>query len=116
MEEPRSFREGVLGGRESIKGLKVVATDGGAGSVSWASYAPGESYLVVSLGRLSRRHHVLPAGAVTSVGEGEVRVALSREQIKLLPALSHPAAPLGDENVEQMENAFFRAARFARHS
>lgn len=116
MEEPRTFRDGVLDGRDSIKGLKVVATDGGAGRVSWASYAPRESYLVVSLGLLSRRHHVVPAGAVTSVGEGEVRVALSCEEIKRLPALSHPAAPVGDETAEQMENAFFRAAALARHS
>jgi hypothetical protein len=47
-----SFPEGMLGHDDSIKDFQVEATDGDAGTVSWASYAPGESYLVISL-----RHH-----------------------------------------------------------
>ena len=54
-----TFADGVLGDNSSVKGFKVVANDGGAGRVSWASYAPGESYLVLSLGLFSRKHHVL---------------------------------------------------------
>ena len=44
-----SFPTGVLSPDDSIKGFRVEASDGHAGKVSWASYAPGESYLVISL-------------------------------------------------------------------
>lgn len=97
--EPRTFADGVLGGRESVKGFRVVATDGSAGRVSWASYAPGESYLVVTLGLLSKKHHVIPAGAVTAVSDGEVRVGLTRDQIKRLPDLPHPESTRGGADV-----------------
>ena len=43
-----SFPEGSVGHDESVKGYAVEATDGQVGTVSWASYAPGESYMVVS--------------------------------------------------------------------
>ena len=109
VDELRTFRQGVLGGHDSVKGFRLRATDGGAGRVSWASYAPGESYLVVTMGLLSRKHHVVPAGAVTTVDEGEVRVALSRAQIRQLPDLPHPQAPVADESFEQMMNAVSRA-------
>jgi len=105
-----TFPDGVLGGHSSVKGFKVVAADGRAGRVSWASYAPGESYLVLTLGRLSRKHHVLPAGAVQSVGNGEVRVALSRSEVAQLPLLSHPEAAVGDEQVLSMVETFENAA------
>jgi hypothetical protein len=75
--EARTVRVGVLGGRKSLKGCRVTATDGGAGRVSWASYAPGESYLVLMSGLLPRRHRVVPAGAVTRVADGEVHVGPS---------------------------------------
>jgi hypothetical protein len=108
--ELRTFREGVLGGRESVKGFRVLATDGKAGRVSWATYAPGDSYLVLTTGLLRRTHRVLPAGAVTSVGDGEVRVELSRAAIAHLPLLPHPEAPVAEgENYEQLMNAFSRA-------
>lgn len=54
-----TFGDGVLGNHSSVKGFKLVATDGRAGRVSWASYAPGESYLVLTVGRLNR---ISPAG------------------------------------------------------
>jgi hypothetical protein len=108
--EPRTFREGVLGGRDSVKGFHVVAADGAAGRVSWASYAPGESYLVLTTARLRRRHRVLPAASVVAVGEGEVRVSLSGAEIAGLPLLPHPEAPVDHESVEQMWNAFRRQA------
>jgi hypothetical protein len=110
VEEAGTFREGVLGGHDSVKGFSVVATDGRAGRVSWASYVPGESYLVVTTGLFVRRHRVLPAGAVTGVAGDEVAVAMSRAEIEHLPTLSHPHAPVGGETVEQMLNAFERAA------
>jgi hypothetical protein len=109
VDELRTFREGVLAGHDSVKGFRVRATDGDSGRVSWASYAPGESYLVVTMGLLSRKHHVVPARAVTSVGDGEVRVMLSRAQIAQLPDLPHPEARVEDESFEQMMNAFSRA-------
>ena len=110
MEELRTFREGVLGGHDSVKGFRVVATDGGAGRVSWATYAPGDSYLVLTTGWLRRRHRVLPANAVTSVRDGEVHIALNHAAIEHLPLLAHPQAPVAEaENFEQMMNAFERA-------
>jgi hypothetical protein len=113
VEEPRIFREGVLAGHDSVKGFRVLATDGSAGRVSWGSYAPGESYLVISTGLLRRAHRVLPAGAVTAVRDGEVEVSLSRSAIEHLPLLPHPQAPVADETVEQMLNAFERAAAYS---
>ncbi len=108
--EARTFVEGVFAGHASVKGFRLVASDGRSGRISWASYAPGESYLVVTTGLLRRRHRVLPAGAVTYVGDGEVRVAMSRSEIATLPLLPHPQAAVGDETVEHMLNAFERAA------
>ena len=95
------------------KGFAVIGTDGRVGRVSWASYAAGESYLVVTTGTLRRRHRVLPAGAVTSVSEGRVQVALSQAKIEHLPLLPDPQAPVAHETVEQMVNAFERAAPYS---
>ncbi len=97
-----TFQPGVLGTHDSVKGFRVVASDGRAGRVSWASYAPGESYLVVTLGLISRKHHVVPAAAVTGVEDGEVRVALSGVQIRQLHDVPQPhmaADPLTGEQV-----------------
>ena len=93
-----------------MKGFGLVAADGPGGRISWASYAPGESYLVVTSGILRRRHRVLPAGAVTHVGDGEVHVSMSRAEIAALPLLPHPEAPVDDDAAERMLNAFERAA------
>ena len=111
-----TFPDGTLGDQSSVKGFKVVGTDGRAGRVSWASYKPGDSYLVVTIGMLRRAHHVVPAGAVTSVRDGEVRVAMSRAQIKHLPDLPHPEAPVGAASVEQMINAFEREYALSRRN
>jgi hypothetical protein len=97
-----TFRSGVRGTHDSVKGFRVMASDGRAGRVSWASYAPDESFLVVTLGLISRKHHVVPAGAVTSVEDGEVRVALSRAQIRQLHDVPQPhlaADPLTADQV-----------------
>jgi hypothetical protein len=103
-----TFPDGVLGDHSSVKGFELVATDGRAGRVSWATYAPGESYLVVTVGLVRRKHHVLPAGVVTGVEDGEIHVALSRDEIRLLPLLPHPEAALEDgapDPVAAFENA-----------
>jgi hypothetical protein len=112
VEEPRTFRAGLLAGRESVKGFRVLATDGSAGRVSWASYQPAESYLVISTGLLRRTHRVLPAGAVIAVRDGEVEVSLSRIGIEQLPSLAHPQAPVSGETAAQTLKAFERAAAF----
>ena len=105
-----TFGDGVLGDHSSVKGFKVIAADGRAGRVSWATYAPGDSYLVLTVGRVSRKHHVLPAGAVASVGDGEVHVALSRSELGDLPLLPDPQAAVGDEKVQDAVATFMTAA------
>jgi hypothetical protein len=92
-----------------VKGFAVVASDGRAGRVSWGSYAHGESYLVVSEGRLRRKHRVLPAAAVASVSDGKVYVELSRSQVRTLPLHPHPQAVVSEQTHEQTMNAVARA-------
>ncbi|HEX4707959.1 MAG TPA: hypothetical protein VH229_09555 [Candidatus Udaeobacter sp.] len=48
-------------------------------------------------GRFRRRHRVLPAVAVASVSDGEVRVEMSRSRIGQLPLLAHPQAAVSDK-------------------
>jgi hypothetical protein len=109
VDDARSFRPDVLGGHDSVKGFAVICNDGRAGQVSWGSYAPGEVYLVVTEGRLRRKHRVLPAAAVASVGDGKVYVELSRSQLRELPLLSHPEAEVSEQTHEQTMNAVARA-------
>ena len=103
-----SFPDGMIGPDESIKGFRVEASDGHAGKVSWASYAPGESYLVVNLlHHLHEAHHVVPAGAVEriSTGEGTVSLRLSRAQVEAAPEHDDPPAPLDHSMVDALESA-----------
>jgi hypothetical protein len=104
--EAHSFRPGVLAGHDSVKGFKLVASDGAAGRISWASYALRESYLVVTTGLLRRRHRVVPAGAVIRVEDHEVHVTLSRSEIAAMPVLTRPADPVADAAYAQMMRAF----------
>jgi hypothetical protein len=68
-----SFPEGLLGADDSVKGFRLEAKDGQEGKVAWASYAAGESYLVVGLRHhLHERHHVVPAGAVERISSGKL--------------------------------------------
>ena len=92
-----SFPEGMLGPDDSIKDFQVAATDGHVGKVSWASYAPGESYLVVShIHHLHELHHVVPAGAVETISKDErtVSLRLSRADVEELPEHHDPPAPV----------------------
>jgi hypothetical protein len=109
VDDARSFRPGALGCYDSVKGFAVIGSDGRAGRVSWGSYASGKSYLVVTEGRLRRKHRVLPAAAVASVSDGKVYVDLSRSQLRELPLLSHPEAVVSDQTHEQTMNAVARA-------
>jgi len=75
-------------GPESVKGFEVEATDGVVGHVEWASYAPGESYLVVRVRhRLHPSDRVVPAGTVVAVDSTRrrLRVALTRSEIERSP-------------------------------
>jgi hypothetical protein len=112
MADGMTFAEGILGTHSSVKGFKVVATDGPAGRVSWATYAPGDSYLVVTVGRLRPKHHVLPAGAVRSVRDAEVHVGLARSDIARLPLLAEVQAPVDEKTVQQAIAAFENADKF----
>ena len=103
-----SFREGTLSPKHSIKNFRVEASDGHAGKVSWASYAPGESYLVVShMHHLHETHHVVPAGAVERIGSDErtVWLTLSRDEVEELPEHHDPPAPVETWMVDAINRA-----------
>jgi hypothetical protein len=73
---------------ESLAGYHVEATDGGIGSIDEASYAVGESYLVVDTGPwIFGRKVILPAGTVRHVDYAERKVYVDRtkDQIKDSP-------------------------------
>jgi hypothetical protein len=87
--ETWSFRPGLLEADASVKGYELDATDGHAGTVAWACYAPGESYLMVTVHHhLHGHHHVVPAGAVNAVDTASkrVQVRLARDDIEQLPS------------------------------
>jgi hypothetical protein len=103
-----SFPEGMLGPDDSIKDFQVEASDGHAGKVSWASYARGESYLVVShMHHLHEVHHVVPAVAVAQIDKSgrTVSLRLSREEVEALPEHHEPAAPVESWMVEAIDRA-----------
>jgi hypothetical protein len=107
-DELWSFPEGTLSSDDSIKSFRVEATDGRAGKVSWACYAPGESYLVVShMHHLQETHHVVPAGAVEKIriDDQTVCLRLSRGEIEELPEHHDPPAPVDSWMVDAVERA-----------
>ena len=92
-----SFPEGMLSPDDSVKGFRVEASDGHAGKVSWASYAPGESYLVISVsGHLHEAHHIVPAAAVERVGTDERKVwlRLTHAEVEQAPEYRDPPTRL----------------------
>jgi hypothetical protein len=104
-----SFAEGMLGPDDSVKGFRVETRDGPAGKVSWASYAPGESYLVVRLrDHLHERHHVVPAGAVERISAADRTVWLHVSRADVEAAPEHhddPAAPLTPSTMDVIHGA-----------
>jgi hypothetical protein len=103
-----SFPERMLGPDDSIKGFRVEASDGHVGKVAWASYAPGESYLVIRLLRhLHEVHHVVPAAAVERVGTDERKVwlRLTRAEIEQAPEHHDPAAPPDSSMIDAWSSA-----------
>jgi hypothetical protein len=115
MDEPEqrrdrgwSFPDGMLGSDDSIKDFQVEASDGHAGRVSWASYARGESYLVVSHEHhLHKVHHVVPASAVERISAADrtVWLGLSRAQVEEAPEHHDPPAPLDYSMVDALRSA-----------
>ena len=100
-----SFPEGMLGHDDSIKDFQVEAADGHAGKVSWASYARGESYLVVSHRQhLHEAHHVVPAAAVERIDKSarKVWLRLTRDEVEQAPEHHDPEAPLQSSTVDAL--------------
>lgn len=98
----------ALGADESVKGFQVEAADGAAGTVEWANYAPGESYLVVTRRHgLRKQHYVVPAGAVEQIDTGgrTVRLRLTQDEIDALPEHYGQPAPLETWMAEAVERA-----------
>jgi hypothetical protein len=99
-DDPRSlwtFRPGLIGDIESVKGYEVEAADGAAGTVAWASYAPGESYLVVTRRHhLHPTHHVVPAAAVEMIDPSQKRLwlTLTLQEVALSPQREDPTTPM----------------------
>ena len=101
----------MLSPDDSIKGFRVEARDGHAGKVSWASYAPGESYLVISLSRhLREAHHVVPAAAVERVSTDErtVWLRLTRAEVEQAPEHHDPPAALDSSMIDAWSSATSR--------
>jgi hypothetical protein len=92
-----TFGAGLIDSGDSVKGFEVDAVDGPVGTVAWASYAPGESYLVVT-GRhhLRPTHHVIPARAVAGVDteERKLRLAFTKREVEQSPEHHDPAFPV----------------------
>ena len=104
-----SFPSGTIGPDDSIKDFEVEATDGHAGKVSWASYAPGESYLVVGhQHHLHEAHHVVPAADVERIDRSArtVWLRLTRGQVAEAPEHHDPEAPLEAPTVDALTSAW----------
>src|SRR5262249_21916664 len=98
-----SFPKGTIGADDSVKDFEVETRDGPAGHVSWASYAPGESYLVITVSHhLHATHHVVPASAVERVDASERRVWLhvAKADVEQAPGLPEPSTPVESPTME----------------
>jgi hypothetical protein len=101
-----SFPDGSVAHDESVKDYAVEATDTPVGTVSWASYKPGESYLVVSYpDGGDHTHHVVPAGAVQIVDHTRraVRLKVTSAEVKATPTHEDPEAAVDWGYVDQLE-------------
>jgi hypothetical protein len=101
-----SFPEGSVAHDESVKGYAVEATDGPVGTVSWANYKPGESYLVVSYPDGGHdTHHVVPAALVRLVDHPRQTVTLNvtAAEVKATPTHESPEAAVDWAYVDQFE-------------
>jgi hypothetical protein len=108
MDEPRqlwTFPDGMVGHADSVKGYTVVATDGPLGECSWADYAPGESYLVVTHKRKLGKdeHYLVPAGAVTAVHHENktVTINVTGDEVRGTPPFDDPQTAYDSNTVDQ---------------
>ncbi len=79
---------------EDLAGFDVEATDGSIGTVSDATYGPGESYLVVRTGGTAlSKTVVVPAGVVQRIDREGRRIYLdrSKDDVKNAPAVEEMA-------------------------
>ena len=101
-----TFPEGAVSHDQSVKGYHVEAKDGHLGTVSWADYKPGESYLVVSYRHhLREAHHVVPAGAIESIDHAgrTVTLEVTVDEVKATPRHDAPETPVDWGYVDQFE-------------
>src|ERR1700690_3937677 len=97
-----SFPDGAVAHDQSVKGYKVEAADGHVGEVSWADYKAGESYLVVTYGKVN---HVVPAGAVQR-GDHAAKtctLGVTVAEVKATPQHEDPETPVDWDDVNQFE-------------
>ena len=105
-ESTWDFPPGAVSADQSVKGYRAEAKDGHAGEVSWAVYAPGESYLVVTRHpHLHGKHHVVPAGVVSSVDHEKrvVRLDLAEDEFDKLPVHEEPSKEIDWDYVSRFE-------------
>jgi hypothetical protein len=105
-ESQWDFPAGAVNSDQSVKGYRADASDGHVGEVSWADYAPGESYLVVTRHpHLGGKHHVVPAGIVLSVDHEKrvVRIDLTEEEFDKLPIHEEPSKQIDWDYVNRFE-------------
>jgi len=97
---------GAVRDDQSVKGYQAEAKDGHIGEVSWADYAPGQSYLVVTRHpHLGGKHHIVPAGTVSSVDHGHrvVRLDLTESKFDKLPVHEEPAKQIDWDYINRIE-------------
>jgi hypothetical protein len=101
-----TFPEGTVAHDQSVKGYDCEAKDGPVGEVSWADYAKGESYLVLThRHHLREVHHVVPAGAIASVDHDRRTVTLkvTADEVKATPEHHDPEGGVDWDQVNQFE-------------
>ena len=101
-----TFPEGAVSHEQSVKGYRCEATDGEVGKVSWADYAPGQSYMVVTYRHHLREvNHVVPAGAVAGVDHdtGTVTLTVTCDEVKESPEHEEPEREVNWDQVNQFE-------------
>jgi len=99
MSDVWTYGEKVMSGPLDLTGFTVEATDGEIGKIDEATYAPGNSYVVVDTGFwIFGKKRMIPAQVVTrvEVDRRTVRVNLSKDEIKSAPDYDHERSPQPD--------------------
>ena len=100
-QTPWTFPGGSVDPGQSVKGYAVEAAEGDVGTVLWATYRPGKSYLVV-------RHDEAPDGAHVIVPAGAVRLVDHERRVVTLHA-----APAREQAAPEPEGAQLDVLGFA---